>query len=97
MTIDIHQQVRDLCAEVGKITGQDPYGYTAEPSPGSLRLTFQDGTVCLSYDQALNHALWLLNEARGGRLPYYCLHGSCPLTFDTSQERNAHMAQRHQS
>lgn len=66
------KQIHDLDAEFERLTGRRAFGHVAAPTPTSLRITFADASVHLSYAAAYGHMAGLLHTAREEphRLPW---------------------------
>ena len=64
----IHAMDTDFIA----LTGREAFGYVAEPTPATLRITFQDGSVHTRYSEAYGYMTQLLHLARTdpAKLPY---------------------------
>lgn len=65
-------QIQQLDARFQRLTGREAFGYVSAPTPTSERWVFQDGSVCLSAQEALGYMTTLVELAANepAKLPY---------------------------
>lgn len=65
-------RIKFMDEQFQQLTGREAFGYVSNPTPTTPRLTFHDGTVCLTYEEAHQHMYDLLDKAQNdpGSLPY---------------------------
>lgn len=57
-------RIRELDEQFQHLTGREAYGHASQPTPGSWRITFATGVVCLSPEEAVSYMSGLLAVAR---------------------------------
>lgn len=64
--------IRTMDQEMEHLIGRTVFGYVANPTPTSVRVTFGDGHVCLSVAEAKDYMTDLLATARDNpaKLPW---------------------------
>ena len=72
MSDEVAAQVRALDEQFQRLTGREGFGWASQPTPGSWRIAFGDGTVVTSWPQAHVYMTELVRLARDepDNLPY---------------------------
>lgn len=66
MTTDLQylDEIRKMDEEMENLIGRRVFGHVASPTPSTLRITFGDAAVAITWAEAHNHMLYLLKTAR---------------------------------
>lgn len=65
-------RIRELDEQFQHLIGREAYGHASQPTPGTWRIAFATGVVCLSPEEAESYMVGLLAVARQDpkQLPY---------------------------